>query len=57
MGKFLIGGLIIEASDNVKIKPTVLTKMTQGAPVSIDATVEALINDKWSVWSVEWSVE
>ncbi len=45
---FLIGGLIIEASDNVKIKPTILTKMTQGAPLSIDATVEALINDKWS---------
>lgn len=45
---FLIGGLIIKVSDNVKIKPTILTKITQGAPVSIDGTLEALIDEKWS---------
>lgn len=46
---FFIGGLIIKVSDNVKLKPTVLTKITEGAPVSIDGTVEALFNDKWSI--------
>jgi type IX secretion system PorP/SprF family membrane protein len=46
---FVIAGMIIKASETVKIKPTLLVKATQGAPVSIDGTVEALFNDKWSV--------
>ncbi|MCD6066321.1 MAG: rane protein [Bacteroidetes bacterium] len=46
---FLIAGLIIKANESVKIKPTLLVKATQGAPVSMDATVEALFNDKWSI--------
>ncbi len=46
---FLIGGLVQRLNDQFKLKPTLLTKITEGAPVSIDATLELLVKDMWSV--------
>lgn len=46
---FFIGGLILPVSDNIKLKPTLQAKVVQNAPLSLDATVEALINEKFSV--------
>jgi type IX secretion system PorP/SprF family membrane protein len=46
---FLIGGFIIPVSQDIKIKPTFQAKMVQNAPVSIDATVEVLFREKFSI--------
>jgi type IX secretion system PorP/SprF family membrane protein len=46
---FLIAGLILPVSDDIKLKPTFKVKMVQNAPLSIDATLEALFRDKFSV--------
>jgi len=46
---FFIGGLVLPVADGLKLKPTVKTKLVQNAPISIDATLEALIRDKFSV--------
>lgn len=46
---FFIGGLILPVSKDIKLKPTVQAKVVQNAPVSIDATVEALFRDQFSV--------
>lgn len=46
---FFIGGVILPVTADVKLKPTFKVKMVQNAPLSIDATVEALFRDKFSV--------
>jgi type IX secretion system PorP/SprF family membrane protein len=46
---YLIGGLIIPVSSDFKLKPTILMKVVKNSPLSLDATVEALIQDKISV--------
>jgi len=46
---FIIGGLIIPVTSDIKLKPTFQVKMVENAPISIDATVEALFRDKFSV--------
>ncbi len=46
---FFIGGVIIPVSSDLKLKPTFQVKMVQNSPVSIDATVEALFREKFSV--------
>jgi type IX secretion system PorP/SprF family membrane protein len=46
---YLIGGLILPVSNDVKLKPSALVKMVKNSPLSIDATVEALFQDKLSV--------
>jgi type IX secretion system PorP/SprF family membrane protein len=46
---FLIGGLILPLSSDIKLKPTFQVKMVKNSPVSIDATVEALFREKFSV--------
>lgn len=46
---FFIGGLIIPVTQDIKLKPTFQVKMVKNSPVSIDATVEALLRDKFSV--------
>ncbi|OFX25765.1 MAG: hypothetical protein A2033_15050 [Bacteroidetes bacterium GWA2_31_9] len=43
---FLIGGFVVDISESVKFKPSVLTKVTEGAPVSIDLTANFLFKDK-----------
>ncbi len=46
---YLIGGLILPVSSDVKLKPSVLVKMVKNSPLSIDGTLEALIQDKISI--------
>lgn len=43
---FLIGGFVVDISESVKFKPSVLTKVTEGAPVSLDFTANFLFKDK-----------
>lgn len=45
---FIIGGLIIPVSQDIKLKPTFKVKMVKNAPVSIDATAEIIFHDKFS---------
>jgi len=42
---YLTAGYVVEASRDVKIKPSVLLKYVQGAPVQFDANVNFLLND------------
>jgi type IX secretion system PorP/SprF family membrane protein len=46
---FFIGGLVFPLGDQLMLKPTVQTKMVQNAPLSLDATVEALIRKQFSI--------
>jgi type IX secretion system PorP/SprF family membrane protein len=46
---FLIGGFVLPVSSDIKLKPTFQAKIVQNAPVSIDATLEVLIRDRFSV--------
>ncbi|MCF7569633.1 type IX secretion system membrane protein PorP/SprF [Sabulilitoribacter arenilitoris] len=43
---FLIGGLVMEASETIKLKPAFLVKAVSGAPIIADLSLNALINDK-----------
>lgn len=43
---FLIAGYVVDVSENIKFKPTALTKVTIGAPVSIDLTATFLFKEK-----------
>ncbi|MCK5538983.1 MAG: type IX secretion system membrane protein PorP/SprF, partial [Bacteroidales bacterium] len=45
---FLIAGYVFNLSENLKFKPTFLTKATIGAPVEFDFTANFLLGDK--VW-------
>lgn len=45
---FLIGGFVVDISESVKFKPSILTKVTVGAPVSLDFTANFLFKDK--IW-------
>jgi type IX secretion system PorP/SprF family membrane protein len=46
---FLIGGLVFPINSQLKLKPTAQVKMVRNAPLSVDATVEALIRDQFNV--------
>jgi type IX secretion system PorP/SprF family membrane protein len=46
---FTILGFVLPLNETVKLKPTFLSKITQNAPMSIDATAEFLFNDKFSL--------
>jgi type IX secretion system PorP/SprF family membrane protein len=46
---FGIAGLIIPITGDVKLKPTVLVKSVSNSPYSIDATVETLYLDRFSL--------
>lgn len=46
---FFIGGLVFPVSDGLMLKPTVQTKVVKNSPLSIDATVEALIRQQFSI--------
>lgn len=45
---FITGGYIYKINEDWKIKPSVLGKMVEGAPPSVDITAQALYKDK--VW-------
>lgn len=44
---FITAGYIFELDEAWKIKPSFLNKMVEGAPPSLDLTVQALYNDKF----------
>ncbi len=46
---FLTTGYVFDLSDNVKLKPSAMVKAAIGAPVSIDLSANALINDKFEL--------
>ncbi len=43
---FINGGFIHKVSPWLTLKPTMMVKMTNGAPISVDATLNALLEDK-----------
>lgn len=44
---YLTGGYVFDLSDNVKLRPTFLFKMTKGAPLSIDLSSTFIFNEKF----------
>jgi type IX secretion system PorP/SprF family membrane protein len=56
MHYFLTSGVVFEASDNLKLKPSVMLKAVNGAPLSIDLSANALINDKFEL-GVSWRLD
>jgi type IX secretion system PorP/SprF family membrane protein len=44
---YLIAGHVFDLSDGVKFKPSVLTKMVEGAPLQVDLSGNFLINKKF----------
>jgi len=44
---YLTGGYVFTLSENTKLKPAVLVKATNGAPLSIDANANFLFNEKF----------
>ena len=43
---YAIGGLVLDIDENLKFKPTVLTKFTNGAPATYDVTANFLFKEK-----------
>jgi type IX secretion system PorP/SprF family membrane protein len=50
---YLIGGYVFDVSPSLKLKPTFMTKMISGAPLQLDLSVNALIQDKLTL-GVAW---
>jgi type IX secretion system PorP/SprF family membrane protein len=44
---FLEGGMVFDISEDLKFKPTFMTKATQGAPVQLDLTANFLLAEKF----------
>ena len=44
---FLIAGMVFDLDENVKFKPTFLTKATVGAPVQFDFSANFLIQERF----------
>ena len=45
---YLIAGHVFDVNDNLQFKPSVLTKMVQGAPLQVDLSGNFLINKKFN---------
>lgn len=59
MHYFITSGIVFDASDNLKLKPSVMLKAVKGSPLSIDLSGNALINNQFEVglsWRVDDSV-
>jgi len=46
---FLIGGYIIEATDDLKVKPATVVKQVFGAPLSFDVSLNALYKNRFEL--------
>lgn len=60
MNYYLIAGHVIDISENLKFKPTLLTKIVEGAPLQVDVSGNFLINNKFVLggayrWSAAFS--
>ena len=47
MNYYLIAGHVIDIGENLKFKPTLLTKIVEGAPLQVDVSGNFLINNKF----------
>ncbi len=47
MNFYLITGYVFDLNSNVKFKPTILSKITQGAPLQVDLSANFMLNDKF----------
>lgn len=45
---FFIGGYVFDLSENTKFKPAILTKVVNGAPLSLDVSANFLFNEKFN---------
>ena len=53
---YLIMGHTFDISDNLKVKPAVLSKLVQGAPLQVDLSANFLINQKFTLGAAyRWS--
>ncbi|MEP2937060.1 MAG: type IX secretion system membrane protein PorP/SprF [Gilvibacter sp.] len=53
---FFITGYVFDISDNVKFKPTILTKAVSGSPLQADFSANFLINEKFTLGAAyRWS--
>jgi type IX secretion system PorP/SprF family membrane protein len=53
---YFTAGYVYDLTGDVKIKPSVLAKMTQGAPLQVDVSTNFLINDKFVIGGAyRWS--
>ncbi|MFV8377104.1 type IX secretion system membrane protein PorP/SprF [Flavobacterium sp. LB1P71] len=56
MHYYFIAGHVFDLSADVKFKPSILTKMVQGAPLQVDLSANFLINDKFTAGvAYRWS--
>ena len=49
MHYYFIAGHVFDISGNIKLKPAVLTKLVQGAPLQVDLSANFLFNDKFTI--------
>lgn len=56
MHYYLTSGYVFEINDNLKLKPSVLFKGVEGAPLSIDLAGNVLINNKFEL-GVSWRID
>ncbi len=47
MHYYFIAGHVFDLSENIQFKPSLLTKIVQGAPLQIDASANFMINEKF----------
>ncbi|MCW2121132.1 type IX secretion system membrane protein PorP/SprF [Flavobacterium sp. 7A] len=53
---FLTAGHVFDLTGDIKFKPSILTKVTQGAPLQVDLSTNFLINDKFVIGAAyRWS--
>lgn len=53
---YLIAGHVFDLNPSLKFKPSVLTKMVEGAPLQVDISGNFLINDKFTIGAAyRWS--
>ncbi|NBC58934.1 MAG: type IX secretion system membrane protein PorP/SprF [Bacteroidetes bacterium] len=46
---YLTAGYVFDINENVKLKPSILTRVVSGAPLRVDLSANFLINDKFSL--------
>ncbi len=46
IGYFITGGYVFDLNENLKLKPSTLVKVTNGAPISFDVSAHLLFNEK-----------
>ncbi|WP_220763213.1 type IX secretion system membrane protein PorP/SprF [Flavobacterium sp. UMI-01] len=53
---FLTAGHVFDLTGDIKFKPAILTKMTQGAPLQVDASLNFMFNEKFVLGAAyRWS--